>query len=138
PTTRINQISPTVGGLLSLSSRLFKAAHAGQTTIHTPAPMPAVARPPHKTRSIRFSFGMVLRLNDQAKLPGPPATTSCRAKPVWRPRSTSAAGSAMTVYAVPHCRPALSYSGLRRRGRINALQQGGSPDANRGFMGLGL
>src|SRR5262249_29827783 len=71
PITRINQISPTVGGLLSLSSRLFKAAHAGQTTMHTPAPMPAVARPPPKTRSIRLSLGMVLPPNERANLPGP-------------------------------------------------------------------
>src|SRR5438093_1260920 len=30
--------------------------------------------------------------NDEAKLPGPPATPSCRAKPRWRPRLASAFG----------------------------------------------
>src|SRR5262245_20522519 len=31
--------------------------------------------------------------NEKDKLPGPPATPSCRAKPGWRPRSASSAGS---------------------------------------------
>src|SRR5580692_9510201 len=37
---------------------------------------------------------LVLRHNDKDKLPGPPATPSCRAKPVWRPRSASSVGYA--------------------------------------------
>src|SRR5271163_3563496 len=36
---------------------------------------------------------LVLRHNDKDKLPGPPATPSCRAKPGWRPRSASSVGS---------------------------------------------
>ena len=40
--------------------------------------------------------------NDKDKLPGPPATTSCRAKPGWRPRSASSVGSAwLAINATP-------------------------------------
>src|SRR6266850_1378563 len=47
------------------------------------------------------------RSNDQAKLPGPPATTWKLGKPKWRPRSTSAVGSPM------HLMPSASRSNLQ-------------------------
>src|SRR5262249_19671993 len=37
----------------------------------------------------------------KAKLPGPPARTLKRGKPGWRPRSASAAGSALTIFRSP-------------------------------------
>src|ERR1700730_9538299 len=45
--------------------------------------------------SSRSSFVMLpLPPNEKAKLPGPPGKTLTPAKPKWRPRSASAAGSA--------------------------------------------
>ena len=47
------------------------------------------------------SGDIVSHPNDKDKLPGPPASPSCRAKPGWRPRSASSAGSAMIRNRLP-------------------------------------
>ena len=45
------------------------------------------------------------RHNDKDKLPGPPATPSCRTKPGWRPRSASAVGSLAAPFLLPKLPP---------------------------------
>src|SRR5205823_2022156 len=51
--------------------------------------------------------------NAQAKLPGPPAKPSCRAKPNWPPRSASAVSSALLCgFVVNH--PGNRFAGCAR------------------------